>query len=149
MQVDGAGALPALADGPDDKALAAPHVAAGEDLVRAGFVVERVGEDIAALVELDAEVPDHSLLHRAELVLLAMGFLGPVQEGLVQGAGVATDKRSNVMADTVKYQTSREKFFACGDMRRGQSLVVWAIREGRQCARSMDEWLMGKTDLPR
>ncbi len=78
-----------------------------------------------------------------------MGFLGPVQEGMVQDAGVATDKRSNVMADTVKYQTSREKFFSCGDMRRGQSLVVWAIREGRQCARSIDEWLMGKTDLPR
>ena len=64
-------------------------------------------------------------------------------------AGVAVDKRSNVLADTVKYQTSREKFFACGDMRRGQSLVVWAIREGRQCARSIDEWLMGRTDLPR
>ena len=64
-------------------------------------------------------------------------------------AGIATDRRSNVLADTVKYQTSREKLFSCGDMRRGQSLVVWAIREGRQCARSMDEWLMGKTDLPR
>jgi len=94
-------------------------------------------------------IPGTEFTLKADLVLLAMGFLGPVQEGLVQGAGVATDKRSNVMADTVKYQTSREKFFACGDMRRGQSLVVWAIREGRQCARSMDEWLMGKTDLPR
>ncbi len=94
-------------------------------------------------------IPGTEFVLKADLVLLAMGFLGPVQEGLVQDAGVATDKRSNVMADTVKYQTSREKFFACGDMRRGQSLVVWAIREGRQCARSIDEWLMGETDLPR
>jgi glutamate synthase (NADPH/NADH) small chain len=94
-------------------------------------------------------IPGTEFVLKADLVLLAMGFLGPIQEGMVQDAGVATDKRSNVMADTVKYQTSREKFFACGDMRRGQSLVVWAIREGRQCARSIDEWLMGTTDLPR
>jgi glutamate synthase (NADPH/NADH) small chain len=94
-------------------------------------------------------IPGTEFTLKADLVLLAMGFLGPVQEGMIQEAGVAVDKRSNVMADTVKYQTSREKFFSCGDMRRGQSLVVWAIREGRQCARSMDEWLMGKTDLPR
>jgi glutamate synthase (NADPH/NADH) small chain len=93
-------------------------------------------------------IPGTEFTLKADLVLLAMGFLGPVQEGMVQDAGVATDKRSNVMADTVKYQTSREKFFSCGDMRRGQSLVVWAIREGRQCARSIDQWLMGKTDLP-
>ena len=94
-------------------------------------------------------IPGTEFTLKADLVLLAMGFLGPVQEGLVAEAGVAVDKRSNVLADTVKYQTSREKFFACGDMRRGQSLVVWAIREGRQCARSIDEWLMGRTDLPR
>ena len=94
-------------------------------------------------------IPGTEFTLKADLVLLAMGFLGPVQEGLVAEAGVAIDKRSNVLADTVKYQTSREKFFACGDMRRGQSLVVWAIREGRQCARSIDEWLMGRTDLPR
>jgi glutamate synthase (NADPH/NADH) small chain len=94
-------------------------------------------------------IPGTEFTLKADLVLLAMGFLGPVQEGMIQDAGVAVDKRSNVMADTVKYQTSREKFFSCGDMRRGQSLVVWAIREGRQCARSMDEFLMGKTDLPR
>jgi glutamate synthase (NADPH/NADH) small chain len=94
-------------------------------------------------------IPGTEFTLKADLVLLAMGFLGPIQEGMLQEAGVATDKRSNVMADTVKYQTSREKFFSCGDMRRGQSLVVWAIREGRQCARSIDEWLMGKTDLPR
>jgi len=94
-------------------------------------------------------IPGTEFQLKADLVLLAMGFLGPVQEGMIQEAGVAVDKRSNVMADTVKYQTSREKFFSCGDMRRGQSLVVWAIREGRQCARAMDEYLMGKTDLPR
>ena len=94
-------------------------------------------------------IPGTEFTLKADLVLLAMGFLGPVQEGMIQDAGIAVDKRSNVMADTVKYQTSREKFFSCGDMRRGQSLVVWAIREGRQCARSMDEFLMGKTDLPR
>jgi glutamate synthase (NADPH/NADH) small chain len=94
-------------------------------------------------------IPGTEFTLQADLVLLAMGFLGPVQEGMIQDAGVATDKRSNVMADTVKYQTSREKFFSCGDMRRGQSLVVWAIREGRQCARSIDEWLMGSTELPR
>ncbi|RYH12915.1 MAG: glutamate synthase subunit beta [Alphaproteobacteria bacterium] len=94
-------------------------------------------------------IPGTEFQLKADLVLLAMGFLGPVQEGMIQEAGVAVDKRSNVMADTVKYQTSREKFFCCGDMRRGQSLVVWAIREGRQCARAMDEFLMGKTDLPR
>ena len=94
-------------------------------------------------------IPGTEFQLKADLVLLAMGFLGPVQEGMIQDAGVAVDKRSNVMADTVKYQTSREKFFACGDMRRGQSLVVWAIREGRQCARAMDQYLMGQTDLPR
>ena len=94
-------------------------------------------------------IPGTEFELKADLVTLAMGFLGPVQEGLVQEAGVATDKRSNVMADTVKYQTSREKFFACGDMRRGQSLVVWAIREGRQCAASVDTFLMGATELPR
>ncbi len=94
-------------------------------------------------------IPGTEFTLKADLVLLAMGFIGPVQEGMVQDAGVATDKRSNVMADTLKYQTSREKFFSCGDMRRGQSLVVWAIREGRQCARSIDEWLMGSTELPR
>ena len=94
-------------------------------------------------------IPGTEFTLKADLVLLAMGFLGPVHEGMIADAGVATDKRSNVMADTVKYQTSREKFFSCGDMRRGQSLVVWAIREGRQCARSIDEWLMGKTELPR
>jgi len=86
---------------------------------------------------------------KADLVLLAMGFLGPVQEGMVKALGVALDKRGNVLADIKGYRSSRDKVFACGDMRRGQSLVVWAIREGRQAARAVDEYLMGTTTLPR
>jgi glutamate synthase (NADPH/NADH) small chain len=86
---------------------------------------------------------------KADLVLLAMGFVGPRKRGLVEQAGVELDARGNVKANTVKYQSSVEKIFSCGDMRRGQSLVVWAIREGRQAARSVDEFLMGASDLPR
>ncbi|MCB1487402.1 MAG: FAD-dependent oxidoreductase, partial [Bauldia sp.] len=86
---------------------------------------------------------------KADLVLLAMGFLGPVQDGMINTLGVELDKRGNVLADTNAYQSSRDKVFACGDMRRGQSLVVWAIREGRQCARAVDKHLMGETLLPR
>lgn len=86
---------------------------------------------------------------RADLVLLAMGFLNPVAEGMLDELGLELDGRGNVKADTVAYQTSREKVFAAGDMRRGQSLVVWAIREGRQAAHAIDKFLMGTTDLPR
>jgi len=86
---------------------------------------------------------------RADLVLLAMGFLGPRRPGLVEQAGVALDPRGNVAANVKDYQTSVPRLFAAGDMRRGQSLVVWAIREGRQCARSIDESLMGTSTLPR
>jgi len=86
---------------------------------------------------------------KADLVLLAMGFLGPVTDGMVKDLGLDLDKRGNVLADTVRYRSSNDKVFACGDMRRGQSLVVWAIREGRQCARAIDEYLMGETVLPR
>jgi glutamate synthase (NADPH/NADH) small chain len=85
----------------------------------------------------------------ADLVLLAMGFVHPVHEGLIKTLGLELDARGNVKADTVKYQTSNPKIFAAGDMRRGQSLVVWAIREGRQAARAADEYLMGTTNLPR
>ena len=85
---------------------------------------------------------------KADLVLLAMGFVHPVHEGMVTDLGLDLDERGNVKADTVAYQTSREKVFAAGDMRRGQSLVVWAIREGRQAAHSVDAWLMGRSDLP-
>jgi glutamate synthase (NADPH) small chain len=95
------------------------------------------------------EVPDSGFTLKADLVLLAMGFLGPRRGALLEQAGVTLDPRGNVLADTVKYQTSRDKLFTAGDMRRGQSLVVWAIREGRQCARSVDQYLMGSTNLPR
>jgi glutamate synthase (NADPH) small chain len=86
---------------------------------------------------------------KAELVLLAMGFLGPRRPGMIEQSGVALDPRGNVQASVVDYKTSVSKVFSAGDMRRGQSLVVWAIREGRQCARAIDEFLMGKTTLPR
>ena len=84
----------------------------------------------------------------AELVLLAMGFVHPVHEGLLKSLGVELDPRGNVRANTADYQTSLAKVFSAGDMRRGQSLVVWAIREGRLCARSVDNFLMGSTNLP-
>ncbi len=86
---------------------------------------------------------------KADLVLLAMGFLGPVADGMLKDLGLALDRRGNVAADTDSYKSSLDKVFACGDMRRGQSLVVWAIREGRQCARAIDQFLMGSTTLPR
>jgi glutamate synthase (NADPH/NADH) small chain len=95
------------------------------------------------------EVPGSAFELKADLVLLAMGFLGPRRPGLLEQAGVALDPRGNVSATTLDYQTSAPRLFSCGDMRRGQSLVVWAIREGRQCARAVDEFLMGRSDLPR
>ncbi len=85
---------------------------------------------------------------RADLVLLAMGFLGPHRDGLLEQAGVALDARGAVEASVPHYRTSAAKTFSCGDMRRGQSLVVWAIREGRQCARSVDAYLTGQSALP-
>ena len=87
---------------------------------------------------------------KAELVLLAMGFVSPVQQ-ILDAFGVEKDSRGNAKADTDGagyYQTSVDKVFAAGDMRRGQSLVVWAIREGRQAARAVDEYLMGSSTLP-
>jgi glutamate synthase (NADPH/NADH) small chain len=95
------------------------------------------------------EVPGSEFTLKADLILLAMGFTGPRKAGMLDQAGVALDARGNVKADTEKYQTSDEKIYSCGDMRRGQSLVVWAIREGRQCARAVDEMLMGASELPR
>ena len=86
---------------------------------------------------------------KADLVLLAMGFVHPVHEGMIKALDVALDQRGNVKADTTTYGTSLPKVFAAGDMRRGQSLVVWAIREGRQAAASVDAFLMGSTSLPR
>jgi glutamate synthase (NADPH/NADH) small chain len=96
-----------------------------------------------------AEIPGSAFTLRADLVLLAMGFLGPRKPGLVEESGVALDPRGNIAANVSDYRTSVPRLFAAGDMRRGQSLVVWAIREGRQCARSIDQTLMGSTTLPR
>ena len=89
---------------------------------------------------------------KADLVTLAMGFLHPVHEGLLEEVKVELDDRGNIKGETEgasAYRTSIDGIFAAGDMRRGQSLVVWAIREGRQCARAVDEFLMGSSDLPR
>ena len=94
------------------------------------------------------EVPGGEFALKADLVLLAMGFLGPRRSGMLEQAGLALDPRGNVAANTVDYRTSMDKVFAAGDMRRGQSLVVWAIREGRQCARAVDAFLMGSSLLP-
>jgi glutamate synthase (NADPH/NADH) small chain len=95
------------------------------------------------------EIPGSAFTLRADLVLLAMGFLGPHRDGLLAEAAVALDARGNVAASVKDYATSRPGIFAAGDMRRGQSLVVWAIREGRQCARAVDQHLMGQSLLPR
>jgi glutamate synthase (NADPH) small chain len=95
------------------------------------------------------EISGSSFRLKTDLVLLAMGFLGPRRRGMVEQAGVELDPRGNVRANAVDYRTSIPKIFAAGDMRRGQSLVVWAIREGRQCARAIDEFLMGASLLPR
>jgi len=95
------------------------------------------------------EIPGSTFQLKADLVLLAMGFLGPKKEGMIEQSSVALDARGNVRASTEDYRTSVDKIFAAGDMRRGQSLVVWAIREGRQCARAVDEFLMGTSTLPR
>ena len=119
----------------------------------------KVEKLIAARVEWRdgkmTEVPGSEFEMKADLVLLAMGFVSPLQTGLLEqfsALGVQKDQRQNVKAateGTMAYQTTNPKIFAAGDMRRGQSLVVWAIREGRQCARSVDEFLMGTSDLPR
>jgi glutamate synthase (NADPH/NADH) small chain len=96
-----------------------------------------------------AEVPGSDFVIPADLILLAMGFTGPRKAGLLAQAGVALTDRGNVAANVEDYRTSEDMIFACGDMRRGQSLVVWAIREGRQAARAVDEALMGVSELPR
>ena len=95
------------------------------------------------------EIAGSEFTLQADLILLAMGFTGPKKQGLVDQAKVALDARGNVAANVIDYQTSDPRIFACGDMRRGQSLVVWAIREGRHAARAVDEMLMGSSELPR
>ncbi|MDB5762798.1 MAG: glutamate synthase subunit beta [Herminiimonas sp.] len=115
----------------------------------------KVEKLIAARVEWKdgkmQEMPNSEFEMKADLVLLAMGFVSPVQQ-VLDAFGVDRDVRGNAKASTDGdgcYQTSAGKVFAAGDMRRGQSLVVWAIREGRQCARAVDEFLMGSSVLPR
>ncbi|MFN3920445.1 MAG: glutamate synthase subunit beta [Methylohalobius sp.] len=93
------------------------------------------------------EVPGSEFTLDADLVLLAMGFVHPIHQGMLEQLKVELDPRGNVKADTRDYRTSIDKVFAAGDMRRGQSLVVWAIREGRQAARAVDEYLMGYSEL--
>ena len=98
-----------------------------------------------------AEVPGSEFIVPADLVLLAMGFVSPIQK-VLDAFGVEKDNRGNAKATTdgdACYHTNKDKVFAAGDMRRGQSLVVWAIREGRQCAKAVDEYLMGCSVLPR
>ena len=84
---------------------------------------------------------------KADLVLLAMGFVSPETSGMISDLKLDLDTRKNVLADDREYKTSHEKIWVAGDMRRGQSLVVWAIREGRQCARMVDKSLMGYSNL--
>ena len=95
-----------------------------------------------------SEVAGSEFELQADLVLLAMGFVSPVHEGLIEQLAVATDNRGNVDANSDDYATTVPGVFVAGDMRRGQSLVVWAIREGRQCARAVDSFLMGSSELP-
>ncbi len=112
-----------------------------------GIRVDWMQDDNGGWVPQEIEGSEFSL--KADLVLLAMGFVHPVKEGMLAALGTELDGRGNVQANTDNYQTSVKKVFAAGDMRRGQSLVVWAIREGRQAARAVDEFLMGSSDLPR
>ncbi len=102
----------------------------------------RIDDEFKPVPGTEFEIP-------ADLVLLAMGFVHPVHDGMVKDLNLALDRRGNVAASTDDYMTSVEKVFTAGDMRRGQSLVVWAIREGRQAAHAVDKFLMGTSLLPR
>ncbi len=116
-----------------------------------GKVTHLVGAKVEWKDGKMVEVPDSEFTIQADLVLLAMGFVSPVQK-VLDAFGVEKDNRGNAKATTDGegcYTTSKAKVFAAGDMRRGQSLVVWAIREGRQCAKAVDEFLMGSSTLPR
>ena len=114
----------------------------GEKGVLKGLKCHRVDENMKV-------IPDTIFNIEADLSLLAMGFTGPILNNINDNNALKLDSRSNINANTDNYQTSLESVFSAGDMRRGQSLVVWAIREGRQAARSIDKFLMGSTDLPR
>jgi glutamate synthase (NADPH/NADH) small chain len=120
----------------------------------------RVRALLAARVEFDRDALERPLMNTlrevpgsqfeipADLVLLAMGFVGPVREGIVESLSVELDPRGNVRADTKSFATSEPGIFAAGDARRGQSLVVWAQWEGREAARAVDAYLMGESHLP-
>ncbi|MDP4589944.1 MAG: FAD-dependent oxidoreductase, partial [Burkholderiaceae bacterium] len=112
-----------------------------------GARVEWVKDETTGQMKM-TEVENSEFEIKADLILLAMGFVAPINH-VLKAFGVEADGRGNIKANTDNYQTNVPKVFAAGDMRRGQSLVVWAIREGRQCARSVDEILMGETTLPR
>ncbi len=106
---------------------------------------EKDGQGMTQMIEVDGSANNL----KVDLVLLAMGFLHPTHEGILEQLSVNLDDRGNIKTNTEDYKTSVEKVFAAGDMRRGQSLVVWAIREGRQCAQAVDKYLMGSSVLPR
>jgi glutamate synthase (NADPH) small chain len=107
------------------------------------------GVECARVDEKRHPIAGTEFVLKADLVFLAIGFAGSIKDGLLAEAGVAMDKRANVVANDKDYRTDKAKIFVAGDMRRGQSLVVWAIREGRQAARAIDEALMGTSLLPR
>jgi glutamate synthase (NADPH/NADH) small chain len=107
-----------------------------------------IGVQCARVDETRQPIAGSEFLLKADLVFLAIGFAGSVKEGLLEQSGVELDRRGNVIANDRDYRTSSDKVFVAGDMRRGQSLVVWAIREGRQAARAIDEQLMGSSTLP-
>ncbi len=114
----------------------------GADGVLTGLNCIRVDDNLKKVKNSEFEI-------RADLVLLAMGFVHPIYEGLLKETGVDLNDRGNVQANDIDYKTNIDNIFVAGDMRRGQSLVVWAIREGRQVAHSVDKYLMGHTKLPR
>jgi len=107
------------------------------------------GVECARVDDKRQPIPGSEFILKADLVFLAIGFAGSLTDGMVGESGVKTDKRWNVVANDTDYRTTKDKLFVAGDMRRGQSLVVWAIREGRQAARAIDEALMGESVLPR
>ncbi len=113
-----------------------------------GNVKQLHGIQVSGPEKKFAPIPGTEFTLDADLVLLAMGFTGPIRDGLLHSFGVELDKRGNVKASMDDFRTSDPKIFAAGDARRGQSLVVWAIAEGRKAARSIDEVLMGSTQLP-
>lgn len=114
----------------------------GSDGILTGLNCIRVDDNLK-------KIDNSAFKIKADLVLLAMGFVHPIHEGLLKQIGVKLNDRGNVQANEDDYMTNINKIFVAGDMRRGQSLVVWAIREGRQVAHSVDKYLMGQTNLPR